>query len=161
MTRISTATDIAQPVERVYDFVSTPGTWPRWHPSSLGVTGATDHSLAVGEEVTEEFFVAGRRGTVVWRVTARDAPRSWTIAGTITTGRGGGGVITYRLEPNNAGTHFTRVFDYRMPNALAKVLDVLILRRRVRGESREALRRLKAALETNGAIIVGEEHRTR
>ncbi|HYM70852.1 MAG TPA: SRPBCC family protein [bacterium] len=62
MTRIETTVLIQAPIERVFEFVTTPGHWPLWHPSSLGISGATDHSLAVGERTVEEFLVAGRRG---------------------------------------------------------------------------------------------------
>ena len=55
MTRIYTVVHIRQPPERVFEFVITPGHWPTWHPSSLRVSGATDHSLELGEQVTEEF----------------------------------------------------------------------------------------------------------
>ena len=66
MTRLYTTIQIQAPTERVFDYVTTPGNWPVWHPSSLGVSGATDHSLEPGERVTEGFLVAGRRGRVVW-----------------------------------------------------------------------------------------------
>src|SRR5574341_566678 len=66
MTRIYTTTYIRRPVEVVFEFVTKPGNWPQWHPSSLGVAGSTDHSLRVGEQCTETFRVAGRRGEVVW-----------------------------------------------------------------------------------------------
>src|SRR5437867_6277649 len=49
MTQIATSIQIARPRDEVFAFVTTPGNWPKWHPSSLGVRGATDHSLAVGE----------------------------------------------------------------------------------------------------------------
>ena len=65
MTRIYTTAQIHTPADRVFDYVTTPGNWPVWHPSSLGVGGATDHSLEPDEQVTEEFQVAGRRGRVV------------------------------------------------------------------------------------------------
>jgi uncharacterized protein YndB with AHSA1/START domain len=68
MSRIDKTIHIRKPVEQVFEFVTTPVNWPRWHPSSLAVSGAMDHSLEVGEQVTEEFLVAGRRGRVVWRV---------------------------------------------------------------------------------------------
>lgn len=56
MIRIYTAIHLTQPVEVVFDYVTTPGQWPRWPPSSLAVSGAIGHSLMVGEQVTEEFF---------------------------------------------------------------------------------------------------------
>jgi uncharacterized protein YndB with AHSA1/START domain len=62
VTRICKSIRIQTPVEEVFEYVTTPGNWPAWHPSSLGVDGATDHSLEPGEQVTEEYRVAGRRG---------------------------------------------------------------------------------------------------
>ena len=148
MTRIYTSATIARPIEQVYAYVTTPGHWPDWHPSSLGVTGATDHSLAVGEEVTERFRVAGRRGEVVWRVTERESPLSWTIDGHITSARGGSGVVSYALTPRDGATFFERTFTYPAPNALFALLDAALIRRRIQAESEEAMRRLKARLES-------------
>jgi uncharacterized protein YndB with AHSA1/START domain len=142
--RIYTVIDIAQPVEEVYAYVTTPGHWPDWHPSSLAVSGATDHSLAVGEQVTEDYLVAGRRGQLTWAVTARDAPRRWVIAG---ARPGGSGTITYTLTPRDGGTHFEREFTYTLDNLLFAIADRLVLHRRVVAESAEALRRLKQRLE--------------
>ncbi len=74
MTRIYTVVHIRQPLERVFEFVTTPGHWLTWHPSSLRVSGATDHSLELGEQVTEEFRVAGRLGRATWTMRGRTAP---------------------------------------------------------------------------------------
>ncbi len=112
MTRIVDDIALASPVDEVFAFVSTPATWPKWHPSSLGVSDAIDHSLEVGEQVTEEFLVAGRRGQVVWTVTDKDAPRTWTISGKVIGG--GQGVITYHCRPDGNGTIFEREFTYSM-----------------------------------------------
>ena len=51
MTRVYNTIWIRAPIERVFDYVTTPGNWPVWHPSSLGVSGATDHSLDPGERI--------------------------------------------------------------------------------------------------------------
>jgi uncharacterized protein YndB with AHSA1/START domain len=87
VTRICKSIRIQTPVEEVFEYVTTPGTWPAWHPSSLGVDGATNHSLEPGEQVTEEYSVAGRRGRVVWTVREREAPRRWVIGPAGATGR--------------------------------------------------------------------------
>ena len=145
MTRIYTTIRIDEPAERLFEYVTTPGNWLAWHPSSLGVNGATDHSLEPGEQVTEEYLVAGRRGRVVWTVREREAPRRWVIDGDVEGG--GGGTITYTLTPQAGDTFFEREFVYAMPNALLALLDRLVLRRRVEAESAEALRQLKAAVE--------------
>ena len=145
-TRISNEVVIAQPPQRVYDYVTTPANWPRWHPSSLAVHGATDHSLALGESVVEDFIVAGRRGAVTWTVVAREAPVRWSIDGKNIDSRGGG-AVTYTLSPDGGGTRFTRVLTYHMPNLLAGILNEFGVRERVAAESAEAASRLKAALE--------------
>lgn len=147
MTRIVSIATIARPIGDVYAYVTTPGHWPAWHPSSLAVSGATDHSLAVGEQVTERFRVAGREGTVVWAVREREVPRRWLIEGQIAGG--GSGTVAYALAEAADGTHFERVFTYPTPTLALALLDALIIRRRIRAESAEAVRRLKARLEND------------
>jgi uncharacterized protein YndB with AHSA1/START domain len=151
MTQIITSATIQCPVERVFDYVTTPGHWPDWHPSSLGVSGATDHSLLVGEQVTERFLVAGRRGEVVWTVREREAPRRWIIDGVITTGGGGSGVVSYNLTPRGGATEFIRNFTYPLPNLALALLDALLVRRRIQAESEQATRQLKRWLESSQA----------
>lgn len=145
MSRVYKSIQIHTPIEQVFDYVTNPGNWPRWHPSSLDVSGAMGHSLEPGEQVTEKFRVAGRRGSVVWTVREREAPRRWVIEGQVSSG--GGGRITYTLTPYDSGTTFEREFVYTMPNALLSLLDRLVFRRRIGAESAEALRRLKDVLE--------------
>lgn len=149
MTRIFTTAMIACPREALYDYVTTPAHWPEWHPSSLGVSDGADHSLLVGERVTERFLVAGRRGSVVWTVAEREAPQRWVIVGAI-EGSNGGGTITYNLTQRADGVYFEREFIYPPPNALFAVLDALIVRRRIQAESEQATRNLKAKMETKG-----------
>jgi uncharacterized protein YndB with AHSA1/START domain len=144
-TRIVTTTAIDRPVAQVYEYVTTPGNWPKWHPSSLAVSGATDHSLAVGEAVTEEFVVAGRRGRARWTVTGREAPSRWRIEAEVDGRRAG--VITYTVAPEGAGSRFVRELVYRSPNPFFALLNSLSIRAQVEAESAEALRRLKQAIE--------------
>lgn len=144
-THIVTIASIQQPPTVVFDYVTTPGHWPVWHPSSLAVTGAVDHPLEPGERVVEQFLVAGRRGSVVWTVTAREPPRIWTIEGSI--GHRPAGSVTYSLTPTATGTRFEREFTYRAPSLWFAVLNWLVLRERIQAESDEAVSRLKRVLE--------------
>ena len=144
-TRIRNSTLIQRAPSEVYSYVTTPGNWPRWHPSSLGVSGATDHPLLVGEQVSEQFIVAGHQGTVVWTVVQRQAPLRWAISGKIEGG--GSGKVSYRLTQVEGGTRFEREFEYARPNLLFALADMFSLRAKVTAESAEALRRLKAVLE--------------
>jgi uncharacterized protein YndB with AHSA1/START domain len=148
MTRIYTCIQIQMPIERVFDYVTTAGNWPYWHPSSLSVTGATDHSGQIGEKVTEEYVVAGNRGKVVWTVREREVPRRWVIDGII-EGRTTGGTVAYTLTARDGGTFFEREFTYPVPNILFGLLDTLVYRRRVQAESERALQNLKRKLESS------------
>lgn len=142
MTRIYTTAFIPAPVETIYDYVTTPGHWPQWHPSSIAVSGMSDHSLTVGEQCIEEFLVAGRRGRVTWTVEERVVPQRWSIAGII-EGRSYGGRVTYTLHAEGEGTRFEREFVYPTPGLLLTLLDLLLVRRRVEAESELALRQLR------------------
>lgn len=142
--RIVTTAHLRRPIEEVFAFLTTPANWPRWHPSSLGVTGAADHPLAVGEEVTEQFRVAGQYGTAVWTVRERQAPHRWVIDGVAENGNQA--TITYTLTAQNGGTAFERELLFtRLPPAPPDGVEQL--RRQIEAESAEALRRLKVVLE--------------
>ena len=148
-TRIRNSVVIDRDLDHVFDYVTTPANWPKWHPSSLAVSGAVDHPLELGEQVTEDFLVAGHRGRAVWTVVAREVPERWVIAGEV-DGRKAG-AVTYTLTSAGAGTQFEREFVYSSPNALFAMLNRLRIRGEVERESAEAVRRLKQVLETAAA----------
>lgn len=150
-TRIVSFVDIARSPAEVFAYVTTPGHWPEWHPSSLAVSGAVDHPLQIGESAIEDFQVAGRRGRVTWRVIAREPDRLWRIAGNI-EGRESG-AVSYSLAPTATGTHFVREFEYRTPNLLFALLNRLSLRSRIEAESAPAVRQLKERLESAGEPV--------
>src|SRR5262249_44594286 len=131
--------------QEVFAFVTTPGHWPRWHPQSRGVSGATDHPLTLAEQVTEEILVAGRAGTALWTVRECQAPRRWVIEGAGATG--GRAPRAYNFTDEGAGTRFERDLVLQVPGSL----DEEALRRHMEAESAEALRRLKAVLEEQPA----------
>jgi len=142
--RIHNAVDIARSPDTVFSFVTTPATWPKWHPATLAVEGATHHALEIGEQVTEDYRSFGVRRRTRWTVIERDAPWRWRIES-----RGKFGEefsITYTLVPTPTGTRFERELRYRMPNRLASWLG-LLARKRVTEESALALRQLKSVLE--------------
>jgi hypothetical protein len=146
MTSIVTKAHLVGDPAEVFDYITTPAHWPEWHPSSLAVTGpGADHPALVGEEMTEEFQVAGRRGSVLWRVVEREVPTRWVIDGVI-AGRSNGGRISYELAGARGGTDLTRTFTYPTPGILFELADKVIVKRRVKAESAEALKRLAKRL---------------
>ncbi len=145
MSTIVTTTSIRRPPGDVFAYVTAPGNWPRWHPSSIAVRGTVDRSMAVGESCVEDFIVAGRRGSCEWTCRESIPGARWVID---TESRGGSATITYALRGDGQdGALFERTLSYRMPNVFLAFLDVLAIRRRITRESEEALRRLKRTLE--------------
>jgi uncharacterized protein YndB with AHSA1/START domain len=144
VTRIVSTATIRRAPEDVFDYVTTPGNWKQWHPSTMRVEGGT-HPLEVGETCTEEFVVAGRRGVCDWIVTRRERPALWEIESRRSSG--GSATITYQLAADGGGTRFTRTLQYVMPNALLGLLDALVFRRRIERESQTAVDNLRGVLE--------------
>jgi len=144
MTRIVTTVSIRRPIGAVFDYITTPANWPAWHPASREVSGAVDHSLLTGEQVTEEFVAGGRAGSCVWQVTEREAPYLWTIAASAPQIQA---QISYRLAIQGEDTVFERELTYAISGIWLGILDFLLMRRRMRAESRIALERLKERLE--------------
>src|SRR4051794_30795009 len=144
MPSIVTEINIPRRIEDVFAFVTTPSNWPLWHPSSLRVSEGADHPLTPGEVVREDFIAAGQRGAVTWVVSAATPPREWRIH--CTPEKGGFAEITYELTPAPGGTHFKRTLRYGMPSLWMKLIDLLVLRRRLRAESATALQRLREVL---------------
>lgn len=147
VTHVRTEVDIDRPPHDVFTFVSTPATWPRWHPSSIAVTGDAGHSLAIGESVVEEFTVAGRHGFAEWRVIAREPDRRWSIEGRI-NGQVSG-VVTYTVSERPGGTHFVRQFDYPSRTILFAIVNAVYIHARVVEESERATAKLKTVTETD------------
>ena len=144
MTRVVSTIQIRRDIADVFDFLTTPKNWPEWHPASISVAGSTDHSLTIGEEVTEEFIAAGRRGRTVWRVTAREAPYLWRIESSESEASA---TITYRLHTEAGMTVFERDMQYHFGPPMISP-KAMFLRRRMERESREALFRAKQILDS-------------
>ena len=130
----------------VYDYVTTPAHWPKWHPASLAVQGATDHPLTVGEKVAEEFRLAGRHGIIHWKVVEAKPPFEWRIEGQMN--RRASGEVRYTLTPDGTGTRFERDFIYRTPNLLFLMLDPIFIGPRIRAESAQGVKQLAQIFET-------------
>jgi hypothetical protein len=138
---------IYQPLELVFSYVTTLGNWPRWRLSSLAVTGATDHSLEIGEQLTEELLVAGRLGRAVWTVVARDQPRGCFIDGQVAGSQNGGRVVHTFHPHGEAASVFEREFFYSFRNPFQRLVDRFLLRARIGRESADAVNRLCEPLE--------------
>jgi hypothetical protein len=146
MTLIVTQVFIRKALDQVFDYVTTPVFWPQWHPSSAGVDGIDARPATLGDRLDEQVHAAGRRETFRWTVTRCSPPSCWAIDGEFASGKA---TIAYRLEATADGTLFTRELTYRVRGFWLRLLDGLLLARRIRRESRHALQSLKARLESH------------
>jgi len=146
MTHVLSRTSIRRSAVQIFDFATTPAHWAQWLPSAE-VSGAVDHPLRTGEQVTEELLISRRRSTVAWTVIECEPPRRWAIAG-ILNGMGHV-VVTYELTPRPDGTMFERDFAYCMPRGPCRLFDWLLVRPRIETDSTLALQRLRSLLEAS------------
>ena len=145
-SRVASAVRIHREIADVFAFFTTPKNWPRWHPASISVAGAMDHSLAAGEEVTEEFRMGSGKGRPVWRVTESKAPYLWRFEGAPASGDARV-TITYSLRMDGQDTVFERDMQYQFNRLWLRVLDLLFIRRHMEQESQQALSNAKQILE--------------
>lgn len=150
--RIVAAIEIDRPAAAVFEFVTTPENWPKWHHSLLRVLGASSRGLQAGEATPEDHRAASRYGQAQWTVTEREEPRLWRIEAN--GAEGGKAWITYTLSDTGHGTRFERDLRYRAPNLFAAVLDALVLRSKIKLESETGLRQIKQAIEGSSRASV-------
>jgi uncharacterized protein YndB with AHSA1/START domain len=141
---IQTSRHLPLPIECVFDYVTTSGNWPAWHPASQAVMGQIHSPMRRGEQVVEHFRLASYEGIVTWTVSEREPPYHWRIEGAI-DGQVRA-IITYTLTPDENGTFFERTFAYCLHRRWVSVLDNLLLRRFMVAESSRALRRLRKVM---------------
>jgi uncharacterized protein YndB with AHSA1/START domain len=146
MTHVVSRTSIRRSPVQIFDFATTPAHWAQWLPSGE-VSGAVDHPLQAGEQVTEELLITRRRSTVAWTVIECEPPRRWAMAG-ILNGLGHV-VVAYEVTPRPDGTMFERDFGYSMPRGAYRLLDWLLVRPQIQADSALALRRLRELLEAS------------
>ncbi|MCM3921469.1 SRPBCC family protein [Frankia sp. AiPs1] len=99
-----------RPIEAVFDFATTAGYWPRWHPAARRVEGTVDRPARVGDRILEQVTVAAVENTVTWTVVACDRPRRLEFSTDVDAGRVR---IGYDLTALTGGrTRFRRTVDF-------------------------------------------------
>ena len=139
---------IRRPPQAVYDYATTPGRWPEWHPSSLRLGPGADRPLPAGARFQEDVRAGGREGQLFWIVRRSDAPQRWVADAQASNGAQL--TLTYTMTPDGDGTLFERTLCYELPGFWLRLANRLLLRRRIEKESAESLRQLKQALEAAG-----------
>jgi uncharacterized protein YndB with AHSA1/START domain len=143
----TTVTIPATPAD-LFALVTNASQWPRWHPATASVSDTPDRPLLHGESVVESIRAAGRSFTTRWVVVECDAPRRWVIA---TDSPQGCAWIEYTLNPEHAGTRFTRRLRWRSHSAFWGWCDRWLTRWILARQSRQALMNLASLFHTEDA----------
>lgn len=152
MTRLVNRVHIQRPCADVYRYVSTPAHWPEWHPSSLRLESGAERPLPAGARFEEEILAAGRKGHLSWVVREARPGRRW-VAGAVAADGSLSLTLTYELSEAAGGTDFVRTLDYVMLRLGLKLLEPLLLRRRIAAESALSLEQLKTVMESRAAAV--------
>jgi len=146
MTDVCVSIHIKQPVEKVFDYITTASNWPEWHPSTVRVSGAVFHPALEGETIVETVRFGIARDRFTWKVEERQASNRWAISATSERYRLKVR-ISYTLTPEDGGTLWEREMFFDIRKSL-QLLDNLLFSRLVKRNSETAVRRLKEVMES-------------
>jgi hypothetical protein len=142
-TRFRNQIEIEGPSDLAFDLVTTAKYWPTWHPATLGVTGAIDHPMQVGDTIYERVNIFGVTGQVKWTVVERTPPHSLRIEGRSTFGWAN---ISYTFERTGDKVGVTRDPEYAFLG-LGGPLDWLWIKPLMERQSAIAVDNLKRLVE--------------
>jgi uncharacterized protein YndB with AHSA1/START domain len=142
MARVSTQVRLDGPIERVFDIVTTPAYWPRWHPATIGVSGMTERPVALGDVVRERAQIGSRLYEGNWTVVEHARPTRVVLRM-----EGGRLTIAYAFAPDGPATSFARELTYEPADFLGSAGDPAALERLMQQQSEVALRALKRLVE--------------
>jgi uncharacterized protein YndB with AHSA1/START domain len=140
MQRIVHTVELRAPPQEVFDFVTNPVQWVRWHPATHSVRGVEDRPLRLGERVIEHIQAAHREFDAEWKVVACEAPQLWQLE---TATPLGASVLTYSLQSSaSGGTRFERTCTFRSEGAWS-LLDANVTKWMLAAQAKKALKNLR------------------
>jgi hypothetical protein len=121
--RVERSGTINRPVDRVFEYVSTPGNDPMWVPISLRHEKISPGPMRVGSITEEDVGLLGRRIRYAWEVTRFEPPTTFslrTVSGLLPA------TISVRLKPlGSGGTELTLVADAEL-HGVWKLMEPLM-----------------------------------
>jgi uncharacterized protein YndB with AHSA1/START domain len=134
------------PPERVWKTVMDPSRLGDWVTTHVGVESDASGPVGEGAAFRQRLRLAGKAFDVDWRVVEADEPR-------VALWRGDGPAgsvaeVSYRLEPESAGTRFEYENSFALPGgALGRVAGGALAARAGRREARKSLENLRRLLD--------------
>jgi hypothetical protein len=121
--RVERSGTINRPVDRVFEYVSTPENDPTWVPISLRHEKISPGPMRVGSITEEDVGFLGRRIRYAWEVTRYEPPITFaarTVSGLLPA------TISLRLKPlGGGGTELTLVADAEF-HGVGKLMEPLM-----------------------------------
>ena len=121
--RVQRSGTIGRPVDRVFEFVSTPENDPTWVPASLRHEKLSPGPMRVGSITEEDVGFLGRRMRYAWEITRYEPPTAFalrSVSGPIPA------TIRVLLEPlDDARTKLTLVADVQLRGAYKPMGSVM------------------------------------
>ena len=77
--RVERSATIDQPVDRVFEYVSTPENDPTWVPASLRHQMLSPAPMRVGSITEEDVWFLGRRMRYAWEITQYEPPTAFAL----------------------------------------------------------------------------------
>jgi uncharacterized protein YndB with AHSA1/START domain len=115
---------IEQPVEEVFEYVSTPENDPTWVSVSIRNQRTSPGPMRVGMTIEEDVKIFGQRSRDTWEVTEYEPPT--LIAYRATSGLLSGGIVRLRCEPVEGGTRLTHAVEYEVRGIYYKTIAPLM-----------------------------------
>jgi uncharacterized protein YndB with AHSA1/START domain len=142
--RVERSGTIDRPVDRVFEYVSTPENDPTWVPASLSHEKLSPGPMRVGSITEEDVGFLGRRMRYAWEITRYEPPTAFalrSVSGPIPA------TILVLLEPlDDARTKLTLVADVQLRGAYKPMGSVM--RWMAHGQFGTQLRTLQNLLES-------------
>jgi uncharacterized membrane protein len=146
MGKLEYTIEVKAPLEKVFNFIADGTNSPKWHPTIRSVERISEGPLQVGSRLRVEAVLSGRRN--VWdqevvEFTPNRSFRDRLIAGSLRKFEDWA-----NFEKTETGTQWTFGLDYELSGTIFyRILDILVVRRRIRQYHLEAMKRAKEILE--------------
>lgn len=146
-TEIVNTIHIKRPAIETLNYASTVARWPSWHPQSNRVYAPSNRPLVSGEGFEEDINTPIGMNHLVWRVLESEPGSLWR-AQAINQNNGVEIELSYRVIEQAGGSQFERTLIYTMPNFFLTAFNALYFERLTQAKSKDALERLKQAVES-------------
>jgi hypothetical protein len=142
VARAITQIEIAGPIDRVFDIVTTAKHWPLWHPATLEVGGVSARPIKLGDVIRERAKIGHKVFEGDWTVVEHVRPERVVLR---VLGRPL--EISYTFLSSDGNTIFQRELDYPIEGFLGTAADPSAVERLMEQQSGEGLKRLKVPVE--------------